>query len=362
MTNAILQPEPLNGLETGLHVYPNLISNLININAPNQGGIVGLPVIASFANPMQFICSAIQAGSRLGYQESAELCAQYLAPILDAIKFNFLPFGLNQLRTAMTLPKQIPYSDPAAAATGLQGHHRARDLVARHVVLARQPRAGLGRTRHAGCRCAAVHGQYAHAGVAFGVDGRAGHRGAAGTAAPARNCSDRRTRMTRTTPPPPWYPQPGPPPGPAPGVIPGDPGGSPALRTRSRPAGTGPAGPPGPPLPAEAGRSRVMSRLREEQKAAMIVRRFSRTRRTVALLLAAVVLTSCGSWRGIANVPLPGGPGTGPDKMTIYVQMPDTLALNVNSRVRVADVYVGSGGDRVEELGRDAHARPAARH
>ena len=62
----------------------------------------------------------------------------------------------------------------------------------------------------------------------------------------------------------------------------------------------------------------------------------------MALLLAAVVLTSCGSWRGIANVPLPGGPGTGPDKMTIYVQMPDTLALNVNSRVRVADVYVGS--------------------
>ena len=52
------------------------------------------------------------------------------------------------------------------------------------------------------------------------------------------------------------------------------------------------------------------------------------------------MLTSCG-WRGIANVPLPGGPGTGSDKMTIYVQMPDTLALNVNSRVRVADVYVG---------------------
>jgi phospholipid/cholesterol/gamma-HCH transport system substrate-binding protein len=70
--------------------------------------------------------------------------------------------------------------------------------------------------------------------------------------------------------------------------------------------------------------------------------KFSRiARRTVALVVAAVVLTSCGSWRGIANVPLPGGPGTGPDKMTIYVQMPDTLALNVNSRVRVADVYVG---------------------
>jgi phospholipid/cholesterol/gamma-HCH transport system substrate-binding protein len=69
------------------------------------------------------------------------------------------------------------------------------------------------------------------------------------------------------------------------------------------------------------------------------------TRRTLwrALVLATVALTlaSCG-WRGVANVPLPGGPGSGADKMTIYVQMPDTLALNVNSRVRVADVWVGS--------------------
>jgi phospholipid/cholesterol/gamma-HCH transport system substrate-binding protein len=63
--------------------------------------------------------------------------------------------------------------------------------------------------------------------------------------------------------------------------------------------------------------------------------------RSLVLVVTAMVLTSCG-WRGIANVPLPGGAGSGRDKMTIYVQMPDTLALNVNSRVRVADVYVGS--------------------
>ncbi|MGQ9411051.1 virulence factor Mce family protein [Mycolicibacterium gilvum] len=64
-------------------------------------------------------------------------------------------------------------------------------------------------------------------------------------------------------------------------------------------------------------------------------------KRAVALGSAALVLTSCGSWKGIANIPLPGGPGTGSERTTIYVQMPDTLALNVNSRVRVADVYVG---------------------
>ena len=95
----------------------------------------------------------------------------------------------------------------------------------------------------------------------------------------------------------------------------------------------------------------------------MSVRTWSRiARRAAALLVIAVVLTSCGSWKGIANVPLPGGPGTGSKKMTIYVQMPDTLALNVNSRVRVADVYRRPGAlDRAEELGRDADPGPAAR-
>jgi phospholipid/cholesterol/gamma-HCH transport system substrate-binding protein len=76
----------------------------------------------------------------------------------------------------------------------------------------------------------------------------------------------------------------------------------------------------------------------------MTGRRWSRIAlRTVALAAIALVLSSCGMWpwRGIANVELPGGPGTGSERMTVYVQMPDTLALNVNSRVRVADVFVG---------------------
>ena len=67
-----------------------------------------------------------------------------------------------------------------------------------------------------------------------------------------------------------------------------------------------------------------------------------RARQGLALLVAAITLTSCTSWHGIANVPMPGGPGTGAGSYTIYVQMPDTLALNDNSRVRVADVFVGT--------------------
>src|SRR6516164_5930212 len=59
------------------------------------------------------------------------------------------------------------------------------------------------------------------------------------------------------------------------------------------------------------------------------------------VLLAALALSSCG-WRGLPNVPVPGGPGTGSGSYTIYVQVPDTLAINGNSKVMVADVYVGS--------------------
>ncbi len=112
VTNTLLQPDSLNGLETFLHVGPTAVSNVNQIYHPSHGSIVAITAIANFANPMQFICSAIQAGSRLGYQESAELCAQYLAPILDAIKFNYPPFGLNLFSTAEVLPKEVAYSEP----------------------------------------------------------------------------------------------------------------------------------------------------------------------------------------------------------------------------------------------------------
>ena len=61
----------------------------------------------------------------------------------------------------------------------------------------------------------------------------------------------------------------------------------------------------------------------------------------LALLVAALMLSSCG-WRGISNVQIPGGPGTAAGSYTVYLQVPDTLAINGNSKVMVADVFVGS--------------------
>ncbi len=268
VTSAILQPEPLNGLETGLHAYPNLAANLMNISSPNAGGIVSLPVINNFANPMQFLCSSIQAGSRLGYQESAELCAQYLAPILDAIKFNYLPFGLNQFSSAMTLPKQIAYSEPRlqpppgykdttvpgifsrdtlfshgnhepgwVAAPGMQGTE-VQPLTA-NMLTPDSLAALLG----------GPDVPIPPAPPAFGVQ-------ANGKLPGPPNAYGQNSPL-----PPPWYPQPAPPPAPAPGVTPGNPlaaiappaaGPAPAA---AAPAGPAPAAPAsaGPLLPAEAG-------------------------------------------------------------------------------------------------------------
>jgi phospholipid/cholesterol/gamma-HCH transport system substrate-binding protein len=111
-TTEIMQPEPREGLETALHILPNMAANVLAIYEPAHGSLTGVAALTNFANPMQFICSAIQAGSRLGYQDSAELCAQYLAPVMDAIKFNYFPSGINLFSSADTLPKNVAYSEP----------------------------------------------------------------------------------------------------------------------------------------------------------------------------------------------------------------------------------------------------------
>ena len=258
VTNAILQPEPRDGLETGLHVFPNLGANVVNISAPNAGGIMSVPVINNFANPMQFICSAIQAGSRLGYQESSELCAQYLGPILDAIKFNYLPFGANQLQAAMTLPKQIAYSEPRLQPPPGYKDTTVPGIFSRDTLFSHgnhEP----GWTVAPGMQGVEVQPFTQNM---LTPDSLAELMGGpdivAPPAPPAFGVNNGRlpgppNSYNENNPlPPPWYPQPGSPPAPAPGVIPGDP------LVAISPAAPGPApapaaAPSGPLLPAESG-------------------------------------------------------------------------------------------------------------
>lgn len=262
-TNAILQPEPRNGLETGLHVFPNLASNITNISSPVAGGIVGVPVLNMFSNPLQFICSSIQAGSRLGYQESAELCAQYLAPILDAIKFNFPPFGLNMLNSAMTLPKQIAYSEPRLQPPPGYKDTTVPGIWSRDTLFSHgnhEP----GWVVAPGMQGTDVQPFTQNMLTPESLSELMGGPDVVPPPAPPTFGGPHQAgppdAYTENSPlPPPWYPQPGPPPGPAPGVVPGDPlsaiapqGPAPAPGPGPAP-GPAPAAPPGPPLPAEAG-------------------------------------------------------------------------------------------------------------
>jgi phospholipid/cholesterol/gamma-HCH transport system substrate-binding protein len=115
VTTALVQPEPLNGLETYLHVLPTALSNANNFYHPANGALQSNFINlqgALFANPLAWVCGPIQAGSRMGYQDSAELCAEYLTPILDAIKFNYVPFTFNVVTPAVVLPKEVGYSEP----------------------------------------------------------------------------------------------------------------------------------------------------------------------------------------------------------------------------------------------------------
>ena len=63
------------------------------------------------SNPIDFICGAVQAASRLGAEQSAKLCVQYLAPIVKNRQYNFLPFGANLLVGAQARPNEVTYSE-----------------------------------------------------------------------------------------------------------------------------------------------------------------------------------------------------------------------------------------------------------
>jgi len=94
-----------------LHVVPNALQNFINIYEPAHGSITGILGLNNFANPITFLCGAIQAAARLGSQQSAKLCVQYLAPIIKNRQYNFLPIGLNPFINAQARPNEITYSE-----------------------------------------------------------------------------------------------------------------------------------------------------------------------------------------------------------------------------------------------------------
>ena len=103
--------DSLDDIKQTLHVAPTAFQNFINIYQPAQAALSGAIAVTNFANTVSFLCSAVQAASRLGNEQSAKLCVQYLAPIIKNRQYNFLPLGENLFVGASARPNELTYSE-----------------------------------------------------------------------------------------------------------------------------------------------------------------------------------------------------------------------------------------------------------
>lgn len=101
----------LDQVEQVLHIAPSTFQNFLNIYQPAQGSLTGALAATNAASPIQFLCGAVQAASRLGAEQSAKLCVQYLAPIFKNRQYNFPPLGLTPFVGAQARPNEVTYSE-----------------------------------------------------------------------------------------------------------------------------------------------------------------------------------------------------------------------------------------------------------
>ena len=109
LSKAVL--ESLDDIKQALHVGPNVFQNVLNIYQPSQSAYTGALALQNFANTLQFLCSGVQAASRLGAEQSAKLCVQYMAPIIKNRQVNWLGLGLNPFVGQSARPNEVTYSE-----------------------------------------------------------------------------------------------------------------------------------------------------------------------------------------------------------------------------------------------------------
>lgn len=103
--------ESLGDIKQTLHLTPTALANFANIYEPANGSLTGVLAVNNFSNPVSFLCGAVQAASRLGGEQSAKLCTQYLAPIMKNRQYNFPPIGINPLVGTQARPNEVTYSE-----------------------------------------------------------------------------------------------------------------------------------------------------------------------------------------------------------------------------------------------------------
>ena len=94
-----------------LHIAPTVFQNFLNIYQPAQSAMTGIIALNNFADIPQWICSSIEAASRLRLDRVSKLCLQYINPIIKNRIYNYIPAGLNPFVGTQARPNEITYSE-----------------------------------------------------------------------------------------------------------------------------------------------------------------------------------------------------------------------------------------------------------
>ncbi|MBF6076118.1 MCE family protein [Nocardia beijingensis] len=102
-------------LERVLHSGPTALVNFYQIYKPAQGTLTGAIALNNPADPLGFLCGSVRALETNDSDRSADLCAQYLAPVINSLSMNYVPIMANPASGVTAFPDQLVYTDPSLA-------------------------------------------------------------------------------------------------------------------------------------------------------------------------------------------------------------------------------------------------------
>ncbi|MFE4500589.1 MCE family protein [Rhodococcus sp. NPDC056743] len=108
-------------IEQVLHSGPTSLANFYQIYKPAQGSMTGAIALSNVKNPIQWICGSIEAIDTGDAQRSADLCKEYLGPVLSTLIANYPGFLFNPVSGVQAFPDQIVYTEPGLEAAANQG-------------------------------------------------------------------------------------------------------------------------------------------------------------------------------------------------------------------------------------------------
>ncbi|WP_280420904.1 MCE family protein [Nocardia carnea] len=99
-------------LEQALHSGPTALVNFYQIYKPAQGTLTGAISLNNFADPVSFLCGSVRALEQHESNTSADLCAEYLAPVINSLAMNYVPIMTNPATGVTAFPDQLDYTTP----------------------------------------------------------------------------------------------------------------------------------------------------------------------------------------------------------------------------------------------------------